>query len=103
MKYSSEVLIYVQKVKAFFTNDISARDYYYIDTNEEKFYELISITAQKNFDKNGDPMLNIEQFEEIRQLIVNLNNGELIDKSFLIDTPKNIFVEFNGYEKICLN
>lgn len=103
MKYSSEVLIYIQKVKTFFDNDQTAKDYYYIETNEEKFYELIIETAQKNFDNNGEPILNIEQFENIRQLIINLNDDKLIDKSFMISTPKNIFLDFDGYDKICLN
>lgn len=95
MKYHSEVLLYIQKVKKFFELNDKAKEYYFVIYNETEFYEKVIEIAQKNFDKNGEPALNINQFELLRM-------PEEI-KKFPIFIYNNIFIEMEGYEKICLN
>ncbi len=102
MNYSSEVLIYLQKIKIFFKNDIKSSEYFLVDTDEELFFKKVADVAQDNYEKKGDATLNIEQFEEIK----NLLRYELLNKTY--NTPENkknidLFIEHKGFEKICLN
>lgn len=104
MKYSPEVLIYIQTVKNFFKSNEMAREYYFIRFNEEEFYEEVAKISQSNFDKNGEVMLNLEQFESLRFTSEELNKGQIIsDEEYVITSNKNIFIELEGHEKICLN
>lgn len=95
MKYNSEVLLYIQKVKKFFEKNDKAKEYYFITYNEDEFYDKVTEIAQENFDKNGEPTLNINQFEHLR---IPEKNKDI--SVFVFD---NIFIDFEGYEKICLN
>lgn len=104
MKYSPEVLIYMQSVKNFFKTNEMAREYYFIRFNEDEFYDEVAKISQSNFDKNGEVMLNLEQFESLRFTDDELQTGQIIsDKEYVIKPAKNIFIELEGYEKICLN
>lgn len=94
MTYSSEVLIYFQKVIAYFKKDDVARTYFLVDDNEKLFFEKVLKFAQENFEKNGDPMLNTEQFESIRKDIAyNPEKKDGVD----------VFIQHKGFNDICLN
>jgi hypothetical protein len=104
MKYSPEVLIYLQMVKTFFKSSDAAREYYFILYNEEDFYEKVAEISQSNFEKTGEVKLNVEQFESLRFSEQELERGQIIsDEEYVIQNKKNIFFELKGYEKICLN
>ena len=66
---SSEVLIYVQNIKHYFTTNESAQKYFDIRDNEETFFNQIAEMSQKNFEKHGEPHLTLDQFEELRKKI----------------------------------
>lgn len=108
---SPEVLIYIQTVKQYFEKNQEAREYFLGNADEEKFYEHLSIVSQKNFEKNGEVMLNKEQFETLRKTILSLKI-EPDKKPFVrpeeniditIEENSNIFLDYPNFGKICLN
>lgn len=98
MKLSAEVLMYIQNVKNFVNKNEEAKRYFLIYYSENVFYEKLSEIAQSNFNDKGNPMLTSEQFELLRTPSDKKYNDDYITK-----INENIFIEFNGYEKICLN
>jgi hypothetical protein len=83
-----------------------ARRYFLNGVDEEMFYEHLLEISQKNFEQLGEPMLNKEQFDLLRKTmkaisIVNKSVEELDDIEE--DPEKNIFIDYRGIGKICLN
>ena len=99
MKLSPEVMMYIQNVKSFFNKNEEAKKYFFFHYDEETFYKKLSEISQSNFNDKGDAMLTLEQFEMLRNPI----EKKYTDDGFMGQINKNIFIEFNGYEKICLN
>ena len=99
-KTSPEVLIYVQTVKQYFEKNIEAREYFIGDSNEELFFEHLKEISQKTFDKDGEVMLNKEQFELLRTTIkvVHIANKTYTEE----ELKQNIFID-TEFGKICLN
>jgi hypothetical protein len=101
-KIPPEVLIYIQKVKTYFNNNTEAREYFIGESDEELFFEHLSEISQKNFETNGEVMLNKEQFELLRKTVIAIS----ITKKDIPEEPKendNMFFEMKGFGKICLN
>ncbi len=108
---SPEVLIYIQSVKHYFETNKEAREYFLGNADEELFYKHLSEISQKNFEKDGEVMLNKEQFELLRKTISVLKIAsnkkpfvrpeENIDVT--IEENPNIFIEYTNFGKICLN
>lgn len=99
-KMSPEVLIYVQTVKNYLNSNKEARDYFIGDNSEELFFEHLSIISEKNFDTNGDAMLNKEQFELLRKTLFAI----AISKKEIPEDPMDkIFLDIEGFGKYCLN
>jgi hypothetical protein len=73
---SPDVLIYVQTMKHYFSNNVDAQKYFAISGNEEEFYNNIKELSQKNYEEYGEPELSIEQFEELRKKIFKLDDKE---------------------------
>ncbi len=91
---SPEVLIYIRNIKKFLDTNDEAHQYFLKDLNEDDFYSKIAESSQKNFDKNGDPMLFRNQFEEIKnQLLKSLDKKK----------ENNIFLDLKDFGTICLN
>jgi len=91
---SPEVLIYIRNIKKFLDTNDEAHQYFLKDLNEDDFYSKIAESSQKNFDKNGDPMLFRNQFEEIKnQLLKSLDKKK----------ENNIFLNLKDFGTICLN
>lgn len=100
-KLSPEVLIYVQSVKNYFQKNNEARKYFIADSDEEEFFKHLSEISQKNFNKNGEVMLDKEQFELLR---ITIQAIALVTKPIEeIKIEDNIFIDMRGYAKICLN
>lgn len=106
MDLSPEVLTYLQTVKNYLKKNDEARRYFLHGVNEEMFFEHLTEIAQKNFKQLGEPMLNREQFDLLRKTMKAIS---IVDKSVTeleeeIPNPeKNIFVDYRGFGKICLN
>jgi len=66
---SSEVLIYVQNLRIYFSTHTDAQKYFATTGNEELFFNEIEEMSQKNSDEHGEPQLTLEQFEEVRRKI----------------------------------
>jgi hypothetical protein len=106
MNLSPEVLTYLQTVKNYMKKNDEARRYFLNGVDEEMFYEHLLEISQKNFEQLGEPMLNKEQFDLLRKTmkaisIVNKSVEELDDIEE--DPEKNIFIDYRGIGKICLN
>ena len=101
-KLSPEVLIYVQSVKNYFQKNDEAREYFIANSNEEQFFKHLSEISQKNFDKNGEVMLDKTQFELLRVTVqaIAIVTAPVENLSSVED---NIFIDMRGYAKICLN
>lgn len=95
MKYSVEVLVYLQSVKNFFnTNNVAVIEFCANDI----FYENIKRLSQWNYEKNNDPKLTVQQFEMIKC------KSEIIEKFSLLDgIESKILLKFENFGYICLN
>ena len=91
---SPEVLIYIGNIKKFLDTNQEARDYFLKGLNEEDFYSKLAVSSQKNFEKNGDPMLFRNQFEEIKNELIESSNKK---------KENNIFMDLKDFGTICLN
>lgn len=91
---SPEVLIYIGNIKKFLDTNQEARDYFLKGLNEEDFYSKLAVSSQKNFEKNGDPMLFRNQFEEIKNELIESSNKK---------KESNIFMDLKDFGTICLN
>ncbi len=108
---SPEVLIYIQSVKHYFETNKEAREYFLGNADEELFYKHLSEISQKNFEKDGEVMLNKEQFELLRKTVSVLkivsNKKPFVRPEENIDVTieenPNIFIEYTNFGKICLN
>ena len=106
MDLSPEVLTYLQTVKNFLKKNDEAKKYFLHGVDEKMFYEHLCEISQKNFEQLGEPMLNKEQFDLLRKTmkaisIVGKSINELEEEE--VDSEKNIFVDYRGFSKICLN
>jgi hypothetical protein len=101
-KLSPEVLIYVQSVKNYFQKNNEAREYFIANSDEEQFFKHLSEISQKNFDKNGEVMLDKTQFELLRVTVQAIAIVTAPVEN-LPSVEDNIFIDMRGYAKICLN
>jgi hypothetical protein len=89
-----EVLIYIKNIKKFLSTNEEAHEYFLKNINEEDFFSRVAVSSQENFERNGDPMLLRNQFEEIKnELSSSLNKNK----------EDNIFMELKDFGTICLN
>jgi len=103
-EFSPEVFIYLQTVKNYLKTNLEARNYFLGDSDEELFYKHLCEISQKNYEKNGEVMLNKEQFELLRTTVKVVT----IAKKDIPEEPKKdieekIFLDLGDFGKICLN
>lgn len=96
-----EVLIYIQNVKTYLKNNQEARDYFLSGIDEELFFKHLSEISQKNYETNGEVMLDMNQFELLRKTVAALAIAKKEIPSE--DINENIFFEIPNFGKICLN
>jgi hypothetical protein len=107
--FTPEVLIYIQSVKRYLDNNNEAKKYFLSHIDSDLFFEHLAKISQKNFEDNGEVMLNINQFELLRKTVLAIaaSKGELknesLEKTNLDFDVTNIFVDIGDYGKICLN
>jgi len=100
MELSAEILIYIQKVKLYFSNNTEATQYFIGDSDVDSFYNRMTELSKENFQKFGYPTLSKEQFESLRQVVFTVE----VNKDKLPKTNEdNIFIDMRGHHKICLN
>lgn len=92
---SPEVLIYVQKLKTYFENNIEAKEYFLTDSDEEFFYTQLQTISNKNFIKNGDPQLSMDQLELIRRMSIVVNTSK--------NRIQNLYMDMGEFGKIWYN
>lgn len=102
-KLSPEVLIYVQSVKNYLQKNNEAREYFIANSDEEQFFKHLSEISQKNFDKNGEVMLDKTQFELLRVTVQAIAIVTTPVENLPSSAEDNIFIDMRGYAKICLN
>jgi hypothetical protein len=102
-KIPSEVLIYLQTVKTYINNNPDARDYFIGESDEELFYTHLVEVSKKNFEKNGEVMLNKDQFEILRKTITVVTISKKDFSEGEVNNYDNIFQDIEGFGKICLN
>lgn len=71
MKLHPDILMYLQMIKKFFNTNVEARKYFIVNDNEELFFNKVIEMSIKNYEKNNDPKLSVEQFEELRMSLFN--------------------------------
>ena len=112
MKLAPEVLIYIQTVKDYFSKNKEARDYFLTNSNEELFFEHLGEISQKNFEKDGETMLNMEQFDLLKKTIIaitiaksepKIKKVEIKNEDFDYDNGVFIGLPFPNFGLICLN
>jgi hypothetical protein len=102
MKIHPDILVYIQKVRNYFDTNEDAKKYFKIHENETLFYDLLIDMSKKNYDKNNEPMLTIEQFEELRmKLLTETFKIENNDDSSIYQVISTI--DIPELSKICLN
>ena len=103
-EFSPEVFIYLQTVKNYLKTNLEARNYFLGDSDEELFYQHLCEISQKNYEKNGEVMLNKEQFELLRTTVkvVTIAKKDIPEEPKK-DTEENIFLDLGDFGKICLN
>jgi hypothetical protein len=97
----SEVLIYLQQVKNYFKTNTEAREYFIGDSDEDTFFKHLTDIAEKNFETEGNPMLNKEQFELLRTTIKVVQIAEKTYTKNEIEETR-IFID-TSFGQICLN
>ena len=97
---SPEVLIYIQTVKKFFISNEESKHYFLDNCDEELFFKYLEDISQKNFEKNGEPMLSEVQFELLRKTTKVI---AISKKEYPQEEKNNIFMDVTGFDPICLN
>lgn len=104
MELSAEVLAYVQTVKHFLKKNEQANEYFLKNVDEELFYNQLSEISEKNFKTNGEPMLSKEQFDLLRKTVKAISIAKNpIEEGTKENIEDNIFIDYRGLGKICLN
>lgn len=82
-----EVLMYIEKIKKFFNENETTKNYFITENNEEKFFDMLTSISLKVFEKYGDPTLSEKQFEFLRIIV---KDYEIIDDyNIYVKTSKN--------------
>ena len=99
MDLSAEILMYIQKVKLYFSNNIEATQYFIGDSDVDEFYKQLTIVSEKNFETNGQPELTKEQFELLRLAVL----ATAISKQRVFYSDDKLFLFLDDYPGICMN
>jgi hypothetical protein len=98
---SPEVLIYVQNLKKYFETNVEAHNHFLEGIDENLFFKLLTEISEKNFNKNGNAMLEKTQFELLRKTLRAISES----KNPIDYTKKEekIFNNYGNFGDFCLN
>jgi hypothetical protein len=99
MDLSAEILIYIQKVKLYFSNNTEATQYFIGDSDVDSFYNRMTELSKENFQKFGYPTLSKEQFELLRVAVIVTT----ISKQRVFYSDDKLFLYLDDYPGICMN
>lgn len=91
-----EIIIYINKLRGYFKKNENAKNYFLKNLNEDKFFDMVTELAQKNFSTKGDPTLDLPQFEAVKQTMKAIEISKRPDSFY---EPK-IFIDERGLVKI---
>jgi hypothetical protein len=91
-----EVIVYLNKLRKYLQTNGEARMYFIGDLDVDEFFEYLTDIAEKNFHDKGDPTLNMEQFELIKNTLKSKN---IINREKEYYEPM-IYIDKRGYCKI---
>lgn len=102
MDINVEVLIYMNKLKEFFNNDIEAKKDMFgsLPLDEDKFYALVEQKAIENNDVLGEPILSNDEMLGIVTRLINERNLRGTKLNLL---PKTFRKSVDGFPPISLN
>jgi hypothetical protein len=105
MDLSPETLTYIQTVKNFLKKNEQAKNYFLTGVDEELFFEHLGEIAEKNFKSFGEPMLNKNQFDLLRTTMkaISIVKKSVDELSGENKPEDNVFIDYRGLGKICLN
>lgn len=99
-----EVLIYVQNVKKYLETNQEARNYFLDGLDVDLFFKHLTEISEKNFKKNGEVMLDKEQFELLKKTLKAIEATKLPEiKTEEEPNHEKIFFDLGNLGKICLN
>lgn len=99
MDIHPDILIYLQTVKNFFENNKEARTYFYVEYDMERFFNMVIDFSKKNLKEINDPKLTMEQFESIRNNIMELFS----DTTNMFPYIQDLKLSYQELSKINLN
>lgn len=91
-KISAEVLIYMQNIKNYFSSNEETKKYFIVNGQDELFYSRVTKISQLNFEKTGQPMLTIDQFELVRVFLISFS-----------PESKTLYTDYKEFGKFFLN
>jgi len=99
-----EVLIYVQNVKKYLETNQEARNYFLDGLDVDLFFKHLTEISEKNYKKNGEVMLDKEQFELLKKTLKAIEATKLPEiKAEEKPNYEKIFFDLGNLGKICLN
>lgn len=72
-KLPTEVLIYVQNVRHYFTTNEPTKEYFQIEGEDDEFFDKLIEVSSKNFEESGEAQLTVKQFEDLRRDVKKIN------------------------------
>jgi hypothetical protein len=95
-----EVAVYIKNFKNFLDKNEEARLYFLSNVNEELFFEHLEDIANKNFEKQGDPLLSRDQLELLRKTMQAIQIMKKPEEELYTN---GVFAEIPNFGFICLN
>ena len=94
-----EVLIYIDKIKHYFSTNEEAREYFISDSDEDIFFEHLADISEKNLEVNGQPELTYEQLELLRRTAKVIK----IARAKYHYSDDGLFLFYENYPPISMN
>lgn len=93
--------IYIRQLKEFFKNDEEVRKdmFMRLDVDMEDFFKLVREQAEKNFNKDGEPMLTGEQMAVVMAIMMEKNKTDYNQ----VKTDKIFKTIIKGFPPMCMN
>jgi len=94
--------IYLRQLKEFFEKDEQAKADMFstLDVDMTKFFDLVRLKAEENFEKDGEPMLSGQQMADIMAMMIE---GITEPELKVVNMDKIFKTIIEGYPPMCMN
>lgn len=94
--------IYLRQLKEFFEKDEQAKADMFstLDVDMTKFFDLVRLKAEENFEKDGEPMLSGQQMADIMAMMIE---GIAEPELKVVNMDKIFKTIIEGYPPMCMN